>query len=145
MWMLFDSGQAEGEERKPIYDESAVGSKQIAEALLIAKRDNKLVLLQFGANRCIWCHRLHRFFETDKAVRRELRSDFVVVLVDVKDGHNGSVVGLYGQDAHSGIPAIAVLSSDGKPIASTDSEAFFENDHYSSKKIVKFLDSCIRN
>jgi thiol:disulfide interchange protein len=141
--MLLDFGQQDARETKPVYDESADGSKQIADALLVAKRDNKFVLLQFGANWCIWCHRLHQFFETDKAVSRKLRSDFVVVLVDVNYGHNASVVSQYCQVAHSGIPAIAVLGSDGKLIGSTSSADFAENDHYSSKKILVFLNNCI--
>ena len=42
-----------------IYDESLDGSGQIADALTIAKKENKRVLLQFGANWCGWCHKLH--------------------------------------------------------------------------------------
>ena len=51
--------------RPPIYDEKADGSQQIAGALEAAKKENKRVLLQFGANWCIWCHRLHNLCETN--------------------------------------------------------------------------------
>jgi thiol:disulfide interchange protein len=54
-----------------IYDESADGSKQIAEALALAGKDGKRVLLQFGANWCPWCHKLHALFETDKDIAAE--------------------------------------------------------------------------
>jgi thioredoxin-related protein len=143
VWLLFDSEQAGGWDRKPIYDESVDGSKQIADALVIAKKENKHVLLQFGANWCVWCHRLHRFFEADKAVSGKLRSDFVIVLVDVSNGHNASVVSEYGEESRSGIPAIAVLDSGGKLVASTSSADFAEDGQYSSKKILAFLNSCI--
>jgi len=143
LWLLFDSGQPDGWDRKSIYDESADGSKQIADALVIAKKENKLVLLQFGANWCIWCHRLHQFFEKDTAVRRKLESNFLIILVDVSNGHNVSIVSQYVEVTQSGIPAIAVLDSDGKLIGSASSPDFVENGHYQSKKILGFLNGCI--
>ena len=42
--------------RQDIYDKSADGAKQIADALAMAKKENQRVLLQFGANWCGWCH-----------------------------------------------------------------------------------------
>jgi Protein of unknown function, DUF255 len=66
--------------RTPIYDETMDSSKQIADALILAKEENNQVLLQFGAN---WCHVLHHLFDTDKAVHEKIQSDYVVVLVDV--------------------------------------------------------------
>jgi thioredoxin-related protein len=74
--------------RPNIYNESADGSKQIADALATAKKEHKHVLLQFGANWCGWCHKLHQLFETDKNIAEALKSDYVVVLVDVNKGHN---------------------------------------------------------
>ena len=143
VWLLFDGGERDGWAMKRVYDESADGSKQLTDALVVAKKENKRVLLQFGANWCIWCHRLHRFFETDKAVSRKLRSDFVVVLVDVNNGHNASITSRYGDVAQSGIPAIAVLDSNGKLIGSASSPDFVENGQYNSKKIIAFLNSCV--
>ena len=63
--------------RPKIYDESLDGSKQIADALSIAKKANKRVLLQFGANWCGWCHKLHGLFEEDKRIAEKLKSDYV--------------------------------------------------------------------
>ena len=50
------------------YDESADGDKLIGEALAIAKKENKRVLIQFGANWCIWCRRLHELFSKEKTL-----------------------------------------------------------------------------
>src|SRR2546422_4533840 len=68
-----------------IYDESADGSKQISDALQLAKKEGKRVLLQFGANWCGWCHKLHKLFETNKAIDEKLKSDYVVVMIDVNE------------------------------------------------------------
>ena len=69
--------------RPVIYDEKADGGKQIAEALNVAKKEHKRVLLQFGANWCGWCHRLHKLFQSDEKIAAQLkesweyRSDFL--------------------------------------------------------------------
>jgi thiol:disulfide interchange protein len=59
--------------RPNIYDESAEGSKEVADALAAAKKQNKRVLLQFGANWCGWCHKLHQLFEEDRSIHESSR------------------------------------------------------------------------
>src|ERR1051326_2767886 len=70
--------------RPNIYDEAADGSKQVATALQTAKKEKKHVLLQFGANWCGWCHKLHQLCESDKGIGGKLKNDFVVVMVELK-------------------------------------------------------------
>ena len=95
--------------RPPIYDTKADGAKQIAEALALAKRENKNVLLQFGANWCGWCHKLHALFKSDKAIAEFLNANYVLVLVDVDkvDGkpHNADTDQRYGNPSGMGLPA----------------------------------------
>jgi hypothetical protein len=58
--------------RPAIYNEDADGGKQIAEALTVAKKENKRVLLQFGANWYGWCHKLHKLCESDVEIAAKL-------------------------------------------------------------------------
>jgi|SRR6185369_3418074 thiol:disulfide interchange protein len=125
--------------RTKIYDESADGSKQIAAALAIAKKDNKRVLLQFGANWCGWCHKLHKLFETDKAIGERLKADFVVVMIDVNEGHNKDTDTKYGHPTRFGLPAIVILDSDGKQLTTKDSGELEEGDHHHPGKVLAFL------
>src|SRR5205085_681957 len=115
------------------------GSKQIADALAIAKKENKHVLLQFGANWCGWCHRLHHLFEADKDIAAKLKSDYVVVLVDVNKGHNADVDLKYAHPTRYGLPAIVVLDADGKPLITQDTGKLEEGDHHSPEKVMAFL------
>ena len=69
--------------RPAIYDEKADGAEQIADALAVAKREDQRVLLQFGANWCGWCHKLHRLFASDEKIAAELKEAYVVVLINV--------------------------------------------------------------
>ena len=125
--------------RPSIYDESADGVKQIADAVVAAKKDGKHVLLQFGANWCGWCHRLHKLFDTDKSIAEELKSHYVVVLVDVNKGHNKEVDTKYGNPTRFGLPAILILDSDGKQLTTQDTAKLEEGDHHDPKKVMSFL------
>ena len=125
--------------RPAIYDENADGAKQIADALAVAKKDNKRVLLQFGANWCVWCHKLHKLCQTDPDIAAKLKDSFVVVLVDVNKGHNGDINKKYGNPAGLGLPAIVILDADGKALTTQDSGKLEQGDHHDPKKVLAFL------
>ena len=82
--------------QESVYDESADGVQQIADALAIAEEKNQRVLLQFGANWCGWCRKLHTLFQTDKDIANKLSADYVVVMIDVNGDHNKVVNDQYG-------------------------------------------------
>ncbi len=123
---------------KTIYDEGADGSQQIAQALVGAKAANKHVLLQFGANWCIWCHRLHHLCAADPSIASKIKADYVVVLVDVDKSHNAAVKAKYGA-AMLGLPALAVLDADGKLLVTQNSGALEQGDHHDPAKVLAFL------
>jgi len=125
--------------RPKIYDESLDGSKQIAAALAIAKKENKRVLLQFGANWCGWCHLLHKLFESDKAISERLKADYVVLLIDVNQGHNKNIDTKYGNPTRFGLPVIVILDSDGKPLTTKNTEELEEGKQHDPDKVLAFL------
>jgi thiol-disulfide isomerase/thioredoxin len=125
--------------RPAIYDENADGAKQIADALAVAKKENKRVLLQFGANWCGWCHKLHELCQTDAEIAAKLKKSFVVVLVDVNKGHNGDINKKYGNPAGLGLPAIVILDADGRALTIQDSGKLEQGDHHDPKKVLAFL------
>jgi thiol:disulfide interchange protein len=134
------AGDATSSAKAAIYDESADGSKQIADALALAGKDGKRVLLQFGANWCGWCHKLHSLCETDKDIAARLKSDFVVVLIDVNKGHNSQVDAKYGHPTKFGLPVLVVLDADGRQLTTKDSGELEEGNHHSPVKVLAFLD-----
>src|SRR5579862_3386495 len=117
-----------------IYDESANGDKQVADAVVIAQREHKRILLEFGANWCGWCRKLHTLFETDKSVREELRADYLVVLIDVNKEHNKDLVVKYGAETGYGLPFLVVLDGDGAHLITKHSDDFEEGDHHNPQK-----------
>jgi hypothetical protein len=125
--------------RAKIYDESGDGSKQIAEALARAKKEHKHLLLQFGANGCGWCQKLHQFLGTDQSAAEELEKDYVVVMIDVNSGHNKDVDKKYGNPTRFGLPVLVVLGADGRQLTMKNTGELVEGDHYSPEKVKAFL------
>src|SRR5882724_10462243 len=69
--------------KEKIYDEGADAKAQIAAAVVRAGKNNRRVLVQWGANWCGWCHLLHETFASDKDIKKELNYEYDLVLVDV--------------------------------------------------------------
>jgi thioredoxin-related protein len=131
-------------DRPAIFDTKADGEKQIADALKIASRDNKRLLLMFGANWCPWCHKLHELFRTDDAVRRYLDDHFLLVMVDIgeKKGEplNQDVVGKYSIPVKEyGYPCLAVLDSRGKVLCTQSTGVLEKNKAHDPQKVLAFL------
>ncbi|MDP9292115.1 MAG: thioredoxin family protein [Verrucomicrobiota bacterium] len=125
--------------RSPIYNEAANANQQIADAVTEAGAQNKRVLLDFGANWCSWCHKLHELFESDASVAQVLKSDYVVVMVDLNKDHNQDIEARYGHPRRFGIPVLVVLDAEGKPLTTQDSGELEQGDHHDPAKVLAFL------
>jgi thiol-disulfide isomerase/thioredoxin len=128
-----------------IYDEAADAKVQIAEAVAKAAKNNRRVLVQWGANWCGWCRQLHELFATDGDIKKKLMYEYDVVLIDV--GHfdkNMDLAAGYGADLKkNGLPFLTVLDGTGKAIANQETGAL-ENKGEGAKghdkaKVMAFL------
>jgi thioredoxin-related protein len=126
-----------------VYDTKADGNVQVAEALQDATAHRKNVMLVFGANWCIWCRRLDQAFTTVPEVVKALRSDFVVVNIDVNtrkgSKRNADVDARYGNPIANGVPMIVVLDAKGKQLTTLSTDELEEDAGHSPKKILAFL------
>jgi thiol:disulfide interchange protein len=121
------------------YDSRAQPRADIAAASQQARADNKLVLLDFGANWCLDCVVLSRLFD-DPGVRPFLREHFHVVQIDVGNwDRNLDVSRQYGDPIHGGIPAVVVLSPSGNVLASTRDGALADARTATAKEILGYL------
>ncbi len=102
------------------------------------------MLLQFGANWCGWCHRLHGLFKDNSEIAKTLKDNFVVVLIDVDQvegkPHNQDVVQRYRNPTRFGLPVLVVLDSNGKQLTTQDTGKLEEGDHHDPKKVMAFLE-----
>ena len=97
----------------PIYDDNADAKKEIREALIKAKTENKRLLLVFGANWCYDCHVLdYRFHQPE--IEPTLDKGFLVIHVDIGEGEkNVDLANKYKIPLNRGVPAIAVVDKSG--------------------------------
>lgn len=99
----------------PPYDESADARAQIQAALAQAAPDKRAVLVVFGANWCGDCMTLDQAFKEGSSATL-IAKHFKVVKVNVgRFDRNTDIAESYGVPLKAGIPAVAILSSQGKP------------------------------
>ena len=123
---------------KPLYDATANARDEIEKALQIAKRDNKRVLLKFGANWCRWCYKLHDLFSRHHIVAPLIDEEFVLVMVDV--GANRKLFESYSKDnPRRGFPFLTVLDADGNVLVKPNPGDLDDGRQHDPKKVAAFL------
>ena len=101
------------------YDEAADARSDIKAALAVARESKVSVLVVFGANWCSDCKALDRSFKSGTTAPL-IEKFFTVVKVNVgRSDRNVEIAETYGVPLTQGIPAIAILNSDGKIIFAT--------------------------
>lgn len=137
--------KADGEALEPVanrtdlYPAQADARKQIDEALELATTEQKRVMLIFGANWCYDCHVLERALHEGTAGAIVTRH-FVLVHVDIGEGEkNPDLVKRYKIPLGKGVPAVAILGSDGHLLYSSGDGEFEAARRMMKKNLVAFL------
>lgn len=128
-----------------IFDREAPAETLIKAALTRAAKEDRKVLLLFGANWCPWCRRLHAALAGDPVVRARLRGKFVLVFVDANtrnDKHrNAAVIERYGNPLQFGLPVFVVLDSAGKQLTTRETASLAaDTNEKVAERVVAFLD-----
>ena len=130
-----DTVSAKGE----IYSANADATQEIQQALKLAAAEKKRVLLVFGANWCYDCHVLERALH-EGAAGKLVSESFLLVHVDIGEGEkNPGLVKTYRIPIEKGVPAVAVLGSDGKLLFSSGDGEFESARTMFKKDLVAFL------
>jgi len=133
--------QEEAAEEVPVYDESANAEHDIQVALKIASKENKRVLLQWGANWCGWCVKLHGTFQTDRPVARTLLYEYEVVYVDIgRWDKNLALAEKFGADFQgNGVPYLTVLNGDGEVVTHQETSSLEKDGAHDPELVNTFL------
>ncbi len=122
-----------------LYPGDADATKEIAEALKLAATDHKRVLLVFGANWCYDCHVLDRALH-DGAAGKIVSKSFVLVHVDIGEGNkNLDLAKQYKIPLEKGVPAVAILGSEGKLLYGSRAGEFEAARKMMKQDLVAFL------
>ncbi|HEY6953281.1 MAG TPA: thioredoxin family protein [Bacteroidota bacterium] len=120
------------------FDPSRDASQDIANAILLAQKEGKRILLDVGGEWCSWCHKLDKFFLDNKDVADFLSQHFVVVKVNYsKENKNEKVLSVY--PPINGYPHLFVLENDGKLLHSQDTGELESGNHHDHDKVFNFL------
>jgi thiol:disulfide interchange protein len=124
---------------KHIYSETADPKADIAAALTQARREHKRVILDFGGDWCGDCQVLDIYFH--KAPNSDLLAKkFVLVHVWIgRMDKNIDVAAKYGVPINKGVPALAVLASDGEVLYSQATGQFADMRNMDPASVSEFL------
>lgn len=126
-------------ERKEIYNASIDAHQEVVEAVKKAGAEHKRVLVVFGGNWCFDCHVLDEAFHSAD-IAPTLNKSFVVIHVDIGQmDRNLDIAKQYDIPLERGVPAIAVLDSDGKLLFSQKRGEFEAARSMAPEDILAFL------
>jgi len=113
-------------------------TKDIANAVSLATKQHKRILLDVGGDWRHWCLLLNTMFKADKEVARTLAERYVVVHVNWStENENRAVLSKYPKV--ESFPHLFVLEKYGKLIRSQDTGALESGDHHDHAKVMAFL------
>ena len=125
--------------KKEIYTPGTNAHAEIQQALGLATKQHKRVLVVFGANWCYDCHVLDLAFHRPD-VETVLGKNYEVVHVDVGEGDkNQDIMQQYEVPMKKGIPAVAVLDSNGKLLYSQRGGEFEKARALAPEDVLAFL------
>lgn len=125
----------------PIYPETSRAESDVAQALALAAKSHKRVLVDFGGNWCGDCKVLDMHLARPENAQL-LATRYVVVHVNVGDkgiDSNFALAGRYGIPLKKGVPALAVLDSDGRVVYSQKNGEFESMRAMDPKAVHDFL------
>jgi thioredoxin-related protein len=121
------------------YDPKRDAAADIKEAVAVAARTHRRVIVEIGGKWCIWCTYLDKFFDQNASLRQFRDENFVMVKVNFSpENKNEKVISQYG--GAPGYPHIVVLDSDGKMLHAQDTSKLEEGRGYSVQAVAKFLE-----
>ena len=136
--MAVSAGQARPAARE-IYPDPVQAKADLAAALKTAAASHKRILLDFGGNWCGDCQVLYLYFH-NPANRPILEANFVLVHVNIgMMDANQDIAEKYEVPLHKGVPALAVLSENGKLLYSQKSGEFEAMRRLESSAVTQFL------
>jgi thiol:disulfide interchange protein len=120
------------------FDPSRDAAMDIRDAVALAHRTGKHVLLDVGGEWCVWCRRLDSLFVSHPDLENFRAAHYVTVKVNwSKENKNEEVLARY--PAVKGYPHLFVLDADGTLLHSQDTGALEKGKGHDPEKVMAFL------
>jgi thioredoxin 1 len=122
-----------------IYPPPEQAQAELAAALKLAAAQHRRVIVDFGGNWCTDCHVLDNYMH-DSTNQPLIDAGFLVVHVNVgRIDQNLDIAERCGIQLKKGVPAVAVLTSQGKLLYSQTEGEFQDMRHMDSSALTEFL------
>jgi thioredoxin-related protein len=142
MLVLLTAVFASKAQEAKLYNPAANAEKDIAAAIVKAKKENKFVLIQGGGNWCSWCIEFARFAKEDPKIDSVMKASFVWYHLNYsKENENKTTFAKLGYPQRFGYPVFIILNAKGERIHTQNSE-YLENGGkgYNQQKVQNFLE-----
>lgn len=120
------------------FDYTRDSDKDLADAVVEAKRSGRRILLDVGGTWCIWCRKFDKFLDDNKDAANYLNKNFVVVKINYDKEHkNEKFLSKYPKV--EGYPHFFIFSKTGKLLHSQNTGELESGDGHDKDKVMKFL------
>ena len=94
------------------YDPARNPADDLTQAIVVAQKENKRIMLELGGDWCVWCKYMDDFYKTHPDVLQARVENYVLVKVNVSE-ENANEEFLSQFPEVGGYPHIYILESDG--------------------------------
>lgn len=120
------------------FDPKRDAAKDVAAAVVVAKKENKRVMVDVGGEWCSWCHILDNFVDSNEDVKSLVASNYVWVKVNYSpDNKNEKFLSKFPKI--KGYPHLLVLDANGKLVQSQNTSELEAAKTYDKEKMIAFL------
>ena len=125
------------------YHAEANAELEIQNAVKLAKKTHKNVIIQAGGNWCIWCLRFNNYVQQTPELKKLADDNYVYYHLNWSpENKNEKVFAKYGNPGDKfGYPVFIVLDENGKQIHTQDSAVLEEGSGYSLEKVKAFFNA----
>ncbi|MFN8414135.1 MAG: thioredoxin family protein [Anaerolineales bacterium] len=114
-----DSSSSETSALVNIYDPARNPADDLQQAIVLAQKENKHIMLELGGNWCIWCKYMDEFYANHPDILKLRAENYVLVKVNYSEENTND--GFLSQfPSAPGYPHIYILDSDGTLLHSQD-------------------------
>lgn len=123
-----------------LYNPQLDGKLQIKQAIELAQKNNKHVLIQVGGNWCPWCIRFHKFLNKVPKIDSLVQSSYIYVPLNYsRENKNEESLKLLEFPQRFGFPVLVILDQNGKRIHTQNSALLEKEQSYDTTKVFQFL------
>jgi thioredoxin-related protein len=138
--LIFLFTVSNAQELKKLYDPTLDGMKQIKEAVGMAAKEGKHVLIQYGGNWCHWCIRFDAFCKADTSISNIIASNYIPVKLNYDPTNKNDEANAYlGNPSRFGFPVFIIVDGKGKVLHIQDSGLLEEGQGYNKQKVTGFF------